>query len=239
MVGWDVFGEGALDHLERDAGDAGEGASEEELQAECEGVDGAFGGEEAEVEGGVDFEVLHVKPGGGSGGLGDEESERRAEEGGFYGEDDIRLPEGLAKHDGDAAEHEGCEVRYSLEAGGFFGDVEGATEDDWFAGNFFCAVEFAAVIFVDAPCRVVRRRGDDADLMAARCEPVGQLAGIFADSGEFRGVVEPVDQNFQTSSCQVSLRFHFYLGNGADYFARADRVRTDSSEGGVRQTIAS
>src|SRR5580704_9975142 len=134
MVWGDAFGEDALDHFERDAGDAGEGAGEEELEAEGEGVDGALGGEESEVECGVYFEVLHVEPGGCSGGIGDEESDGRAEEGGFDGEDDVGLPEGLAEHDGEAAEHEGYEVRYALEDGGFCGDVEGRAEDGGLGG---------------------------------------------------------------------------------------------------------
>ena len=97
----------SLDHLERDAGDAGEGAGEEEIEAEGQGVDGAFGGQEAEVECGVDFEVLYVEPGGCASGIGDEEGDGRAEEGGLDGEDDVGLPEGLTEHDREAAEHEG------------------------------------------------------------------------------------------------------------------------------------
>jgi len=62
----DALGEGAFEHLGGDAGDAGEGAGEELLEAQGKGVDGTLGGEEAEIEGGVDFKVLDVKPGGGS-----------------------------------------------------------------------------------------------------------------------------------------------------------------------------
>lgn len=64
VVGGNSFGEGALEHFGGDGGDAGEGAGEEAFEGEGEGVNGAFGGEEAEVEGGVYFEVLYVEPGG-------------------------------------------------------------------------------------------------------------------------------------------------------------------------------
>ena len=171
MARWDAFGEGALEHLGGDAGDAGERAGEEELQAESEGVEGAFGGQEAEIECGVDFEVLHVKPGGCAGGLGDEESDGRAEEGGLDGEDDVGLPEELLQDYGQAAEHEGDEMRDALEAGGLGGNVEGRAVDDGFGGvlasSVFGAVEFAAVVFADAPCGVVRGCCDDADFVAS------------------------------------------------------------------------
>ena len=60
LVGGDAFGDGALDHFGGDAGDAGEGVGEDLFQAKGEGVDGAVSGKEAEVEGGIDFEVLDV-----------------------------------------------------------------------------------------------------------------------------------------------------------------------------------
>ena len=197
LVGGNAFGEGTLDHLEGDAGDAVEGAGEEGFESDGEGVDGAVGGEQAEVEGGVDLEVLDVEPGGCAGGFGDEESERGAEEGGFDVEDDLWLPPGLAQHDGKAAEHEGEEVRHALEAGGFGRDVEGGAVDDGFAGDFFGAVEGATVVFADAPGGIVRGSGDDADVVAAGCEPGGHFAGVFADAGKFGGVIETVDQDSQ------------------------------------------
>lgn len=101
----------------------------------------------------------------------DEEGEGSAEECGLDGEDDLGSPEGLTEHDGEASEHEGEEVRHALEAGGDGGDVEGGAVDDWLGwilfGSVFDAVEFAAVVFADAPRGVVRGGGDDADVVAS------------------------------------------------------------------------
>ena len=95
---WDAFGEGALEHLGGDAGDAGERAGEELFEGQRERVDGSLSGEEAEVEGGVYLEILHVKPGGSAGGLCGEQRDGSAEESGLDGEDDLGLPEELPQN---------------------------------------------------------------------------------------------------------------------------------------------
>ncbi len=128
-------------------------------------MDGPLGGEETEVEGGVYLEVLDMKPGGRVGCPGDEERYRSAEEGWFDGEDDVGLPEGLTEQDGEAAEHEGCQVDHPLEAGGLGGDVEGATVDGGFVGGALDAVG-VAVVLADAPRGVIGRRRDDVDVVA-------------------------------------------------------------------------
>lgn len=167
----DALSDGSLDHLAGDAGDSSKGLGEEFFEAEGEGVDGAFGGEEIEVEGGVYLEVLHMEPGGGSGGLCCEEGDWGAEEGGFDGEDDLRLPEELACDDGKAAEHEGGEMEDAFEAGGAGGDEERSAVDGGlggiFSGGVFGAIEGVAVVFSDAPCRIVRGSGDHADFVAS------------------------------------------------------------------------
>ena len=68
----------------------------------------------------------------------------------------------------------------SLEAGGFFGDVEGSAEDFGVAGF---GGEGVAVVFADAPGGVIRWSGDDVDLVALGGEPGGHFAGVFADAG--------------------------------------------------------
>ena len=85
--------------------------------------------------------------------MSDEEGEWGSEEGGLDGPDDLGLPEDLAEHDGEAAEHEGEEVSDALEAGGCFGDVEGGAVDGGVAR--FDAIG-VAVVFADAPGGVVR-----------------------------------------------------------------------------------
>ena len=179
-------------HFGGDGGDAGEGVGEQRFELKGEGVDGAVGGEEAEVKGGVDFEVLDVEPGGGSGGVGDEEGEGGSEEGGLDGPDDLGLPEDLTEQGGEAAEGEGGEVNHALEAGGFFGDVERGAEDLWVAGLGFVGV---AEVFADAPGGVVRGGGDDVEVVAPGGEPCGHFAGVFADAGELGGEVEAVDED--------------------------------------------
>ena len=163
----DAFGLSALDHLVRDAGDSPEGAGEELFEAERKGMNGTVRGEQAEVECGIDLKVLYVEPRGSAGGLRNEECKRRAKEGRLDGEDDVGLPEALAKHDRQASEHEGTEVRHAIEASRFCRDVERSAIDDGFTGASFSGVELAAVIFAYAPCRVVRGCRNDSDLMAS------------------------------------------------------------------------
>ncbi len=170
-------------------------------------MDGAFGRKQAEVEGGVNLEVLHVEPGGGAGDPRNKERGGGAEKCGLDGEDHIGIPRRLAQHDGQAAEHEGCEVRDALEAGGLLGDVKGSAVDDRLGGILHSAVfgpvELTAIVFADAPGGVVRGSSDDADLMAAGGEPGGHLACVLANAGEFGGVVEPVDQDSQTGCSPI------------------------------------
>ncbi len=106
-----------------------------------------------------------------------------------------RVPEALAQHDRQAAEHEGEKMHHALEAGGLLRDVEWGAIDDGLAGILFCAVELAAIVFADAPCGVVRRCGDDADFVATLGEPGCHLAGVFADACELGSVVDAVDQD--------------------------------------------
>ena len=166
-----TFGEGALDHLAGDAGDSIEGLGVAVLELEGDEVNGAFGGEEAEIECRVDLEVLLMKPRGRTGGLGCEERDGGAEESGLDGEDDLGLPEELACDDRKAAEHEGREVQDSLEASGAGGNVERGAIDDGLSGvltrDVFGAVEGIAVVFADAPGWVVRGCGDDTDFVAS------------------------------------------------------------------------
>ncbi len=98
-----------------------EPAGEDLLEGEGEGVDRSSGGEEAEVEGGVDLEVLDVEPGGGVGEEGGEEGGGGGEEGGFDGDDDVGLRCGLAQDYWSAEKGEGGEVEEALEAGGVAG----------------------------------------------------------------------------------------------------------------------
>jgi hypothetical protein len=164
--GENTFRLGPLDHLDGDAGDAGERLGEGSFEGEREVVDGTLRGKEAQIEGGVHLKVLNMKPRGRIRCHGDEERYGGAEEGWFDCEHDVRRPEGLAEQDGEAAEHEGCEVGHPLEACGLGGDVEWATVDGGFASSALDAVGVAVVV-PNAPCGIVWRRGDNVDVVAA------------------------------------------------------------------------
>ncbi len=160
-------------------------------------MDEAFGGKETEIEGGIYLEVVDVEPGGGAGGFGYEEGQGGTEEGGLYREDYIGPPEDLAEHDWEAAQHEGDQVGYPFEAGGFCGDVEGGAVDRGFAGLALGAIQLASVVFADAPGGVIRGGGDDPDFVASGGQPGGHLSGVLADTSQLGGVVDAVDQNSQ------------------------------------------
>ena len=189
--GWrgcgDAFGEGALDHLAGDAGDAGEGAGEEVFEARGRGRGWGLrrGGGRGRRRRLLRSPVREARrrrrwP-------GDEERDGGAEEGGLDGEDDVGLPEGWRSMTGRLPSMKEARCSDSLEAGGSGGDVEGGAVDDGLggvlAGGVFGAVEGVAVVFADAPCGVVRGGGDDADFVASGGEPGGHLAGVFADAG--------------------------------------------------------
>lgn len=192
----DAFAVGAIDHSGRDAGDAVEGEGEETFEGEGHVMQEASGGEQAELEGCIDFKVLHVEPGGRTGGSGHEQGERGAEEGGLDGEDDVGAVKGLGEHNGKAAEHEGEEVRHALEAGGLLRHVERSATDERLSGGLLGSIAGAgAVVLADVPGGVVGRRGYDTDLVASAGQPGGHLAGVLSDPGELRGIVEAVDQD--------------------------------------------
>jgi len=164
----------------------------------------AFPRQQAKIEGGVHLEVLHVKPRSRIGRLRHQQRQRRAEEGGLDGKDNLWLPEDLAKHHRQAAEHEREKVRHALEAGRLGRNVERRAIDDRLARNLLRAVKPAAIVLADAPRRIVRRSGHHADFMPSRSQPRRHLAGILADAGQLRGIVKPVDQNSQTVSSDTN-----------------------------------
>ena len=103
-------------------------------------------------------------------------------------------------------------MRYTLEAGWSLRYIKRCPVDRRLAGSAFGAVELAAVVFADAPCGIVRWRGDDADFMPSRGKPGGHLTGVFADASKLGGVVDAVDQDSHLWQCKGeclgrSLRF--------------------------------
>ena len=88
-------------------------------------------------------------------------------------------------------------MSHALYPAGSFGNIEWCATHRRLTRTLFGAIERAAVVFPNAPVRVVRRRGDDTDLVLTRCKPGGHLSGVFTDSCEFRRVVQTVNQNSQ------------------------------------------
>ena len=201
--GGDALRMGALDHAWRDRGDAVEEACDAALEREGEGVNGASGREKAEVEGGVDFEVLHVEPGGGVGESGEQKSDRCGEERGLDGENDVGLPVRLAEAGTEAGKGERAEMQHALEARRAGRDVEGAAVDGE-VGQRVLGRAAIAEGRVNAPGRVVGRRGDDVNVVAAAGEPEGHFAGVLTDAGELRREVEAVDEDLQGAPFSVS-----------------------------------
>ena len=80
----------------RDAGDAGEGAGEGSVEPTAYSLNHPVGRQEAEVECGVDFEILNVQPGLGASRQRNHKSYRSAEERWLDSEDDVGTPEALA-----------------------------------------------------------------------------------------------------------------------------------------------
>ena len=198
-----------LNHPGRDSRDAVEREGDESFDPECSIVDRTLGWKQAELEGCVDFEVLHVKPTDGSCAPGDEESQRSAKEGGFYGENDVRLPEGFAEHDGEASEHEGNQMHDSLEACGLLGNVKRRSIDGGLPRRVLGSIPVTTIVVPDSPGWIIGRGSDHSDLVALLREPSSHLACIFANSRKLGSVVQTVDQNSQmlpfVGSCSAVL----------------------------------
>src|SRR5665213_2888237 len=109
------LGEGALDHLLRDAGDTSKRAGEEPFEAKGEVVNKPFRGQQPEIKGCINLEVLYMQPRGGSRSLSDQKRERRSEKSWLNREDNLGLPKSLTEHDRQASKHEGKQVHHAFE----------------------------------------------------------------------------------------------------------------------------
>ena len=154
----------------------------------------SLGLEQAEVEGGVDLEVLHMKPGSGAADAGGKQRRDGAEQGRLDGEDDVRFPAALPQHGDRTAERKAGQVQHALEAGDLRRHPQGAAQK-LDAVDGLAPVAPGRVAGADAPLRVVGRRADNLDLVPALHEPARHLAGVLADADGLGWRVQPVDED--------------------------------------------
>ncbi len=152
---------------------------------------------------------------------GDEKCDWSSEKSRLHRKDHVRLPEALPKHHRQAAKHEGEQMHHALEAGGLGRERRAACgTTSGSPGLRSVPVELAAVVFADAPGRVIGRRCRRARTSwPRRAKPGCHLAGVFTDACQFWGVVEAVDQNshciavYRTRGfCQIAFLLRERLG---------------------------
>lgn len=123
-------------------------------------------------------------------------------------------------------------MHHSLEPCRLRGDVERCAIYQRLANMAFRPVKPSAIVLTNAPGRIVRRRGDDTDLMSSAGQPGCHFACIFSDPGEFWGVVETVNKNShvlavyqRASSQQITSRVPVQPSYAGEVEALWSRIR--------------
>ena len=85
-------------------------------------------------------------------------------------------------------------MNHPLDAVRFGRNIEWAAIDGRFPFGPLDTVD-VAIVFPDAPSRVIRRRGNNTDVVPVSREPGTHLTGIFANSRQLRLIVEAINKN--------------------------------------------
>jgi hypothetical protein len=143
----------------------------------------------------LELEILNVQNRLGMAELRGQEPDRRGEQGGLDDQDDVRpMLQGLVDEHRGGAEREGHRREKAPDALHAPAQQQRAAKD-LYAAQAFLRPRVRLVAGTDRPARIMRRRRDDRDIVTLRGDVCADLARVAADPGDFRGVVDAVDQN--------------------------------------------